>query len=857
LGEFCRADERGVDGTLLKERSIVFNRAFVLTAARILAALIVSLFMQPAIGRSQTPQEPTPPTFKVEVIETTPLPGLDLTLEQIPAPVQVGTSANIEASGALDLSDFLNRRVTGAFVNEMQGNPFQPDLNYRGYTASPLLGTPQGLSVYMDGVRLNQPFGDVVSWDLIPRMAIGSTTLMPGSNPLFGLNTLGGALSIQTKDGRSDPGTSVRAIYGTGVRRAVEFEHGGSRASGLHWYLAGNLFGEDGWREDSPSDVRQFFGKLGWHQSKSDTALSVGYANNSLTGNGLQDQRLLAQDYASVYTIPDQTDNHSTFLNLTTRRSWSPTLTFSGNVYYRHMHTNTFNGDINDDSLDQSVYQPSAAEQQALAAAGYSGFPASGATAANTPFPSWRCIANVLRNDEPAGKCDGLLNRSETTQHNYGVSGQLTWHDWLTPRNVFTLGAGYDGGRSAFQQSTQLGYLNPDRTITGVDGFADGGVTGGNVDGVPYDNRVNVDGHVNTGSVFASDVLPIGNAWYVTLSARYNHTSTNNADRLNPGGGPGSLDGDRQYGRLNPAAGVTFSPSRSVNLYAQYSEGSRAPTSIELGCADPNEPCKLPNALAGDPPLDQVVTRTWEAGARGGHGIVTWNAGVFHAQNSDDILFVSSTQTGFGYFKNFGRTRRQGIELGINAHKGRLGGGVGYTLLDATFQSAETVDGTGNSSNDAGNGLEGTIDVQPGDRMPLISRHMAKAFADVAVTSKLSLDIDLIAASGMYARGNENNLSQVVSPYYLGPGTTPGYGIVNIGGRYQINKWLQLLAQLNNVFDTHYYTAAQLQPTGFTATGTFIARPFPAVNGDFPLQQAAFYAPGAPITYWVGTRVKF
>ena len=89
----------------------------------------------------------------------------------------------------------------------MQGNPFQPDLNYRGYTASPLLGTPQGLSVYMDGVRLNQPFGDVVSWDLIPRQAIASMTLMPGSNPLFGLNTLGGALSIQTKDGRDAPGT--------------------------------------------------------------------------------------------------------------------------------------------------------------------------------------------------------------------------------------------------------------------------------------------------------------------------------------------------------------------------------------------------------------------------------------------------------------------------------------------------------------------------------------------------------------------------------------------------------------------------------------------------------------------------
>ena len=161
-------------------------------------------------GQTPTAQTPsTPPaavTYTVDVIETMPLPAVNLTIEQIPAPVQAAAAADIDASGALDLSDFLNRRFAGVFVNETQGNPFQPDLNYRGYTASPLLGTPQGLSVYLDGVRLNQPFGDVVSWDLIPRVAIGSTTLMPGSNPLFGLNTLGGALAIQTKDGRTSPG---------------------------------------------------------------------------------------------------------------------------------------------------------------------------------------------------------------------------------------------------------------------------------------------------------------------------------------------------------------------------------------------------------------------------------------------------------------------------------------------------------------------------------------------------------------------------------------------------------------------------------------------------------------------------
>ena len=181
-----------------------------------------------AQGAAQSPPG-QPPAFAttVTVIEAAPLPGVDLPIEKVPAPVQTATSDEIERSKALDLSSFLTRRFNAVFANEIQNNPFQPDINYRGYTASPLLGTPQGLSVYMDGVRLNQPFGDVVSWDLIPRLAISTTTVMPGSNPLFGLNTLGGALAIQTKNGATAPGTSVQAIYGSDVRRSIEFEHGG------------------------------------------------------------------------------------------------------------------------------------------------------------------------------------------------------------------------------------------------------------------------------------------------------------------------------------------------------------------------------------------------------------------------------------------------------------------------------------------------------------------------------------------------------------------------------------------------------------------------------------------------------
>jgi outer membrane receptor protein involved in Fe transport len=810
-----------------------------------------------------TPDPDAPITFTETVVVTTPLPGVELPSRRVPAPVQTATDRDIDNSGALDLSDFLNRRINGVHVNEVQNNPFQPDVNYRGYTASPLLGTPQGLSVYMDGVRLNQPFGEVVSWDLVPRIALSSTTLLPGSNPAFGLNTLGGALALQTKDGRSHPGTTVQASYGSDVRRLLEVEHGGQLANRrFHWYAAGTLFAEDGWRDESPTDVGQFFGKVGWDRDRGGLTVSLGHANNSLTGNGLQDFRLLEGDYASIYTKPDTTDNRSTLLNVAVRRQLRSGLSLTANAYYRDIRSDTLNGDINEESLDQAMYQPGAAERAALAAAGYGTIPPAGLDASNTPFPSLRCIGNALLNDEPSEKCNGLINRTRTTQHNGGASGQVTHRRGMRDsENVFVIGGSFDRSSVGFLQSTELGYLNPDRGVTGVGAFGDGGVTGGEADGEPYDTRVDLDGTVTTGSVFVGDTLPLSARAHLSLSGRYNRTIVTNRDAITPGGGPGSLDGDHVFQRFNPAIGLTFDVTPDANLYAGYSEGSRAATSIELGCADPESPCKLPNAMAGDPPLDQVVTRTVEVGLRGTRGGFSWTAGFFHARSADDILFVMSDQTGFGYFRNFGETRRQGIELDARTTVGRLTLGAGYTFLHATFESEETVNGESNGSNDEAEegepGLEGTIDIAPGDRLPFIPRHMFKAFTDLQITDKLDVDVNVIAAGSSFARGNENNRHEPDGTYYLGEGTADGYAIVNLGGRYALTSRLQLIAQINNLFDREYATGAQLGPTGFTDAGTFIARPLPAIDGEFPVRHTTFLAVGAPRRAWVGARLRF
>jgi hypothetical protein len=535
------------------------------------------------------------------------------------------------------------------------------------------------------------------------------------------------------------------------------------------------------------TDIRQIFSKFGRREGRNDISLSVGLANNSMNGNALQERRLLDRDYTSIYTRPDNTHNKSALLNLEARRRLSARAILSGNVYYRNIRTRTLNADINEESLDQSLYQPSSAEQVALAGAGYTGFPASGANSDNTPFPSWRCVANVLLNDEPAEKCNGLINRSRLSQRNFGVSGQFTLYGSMgRSQNQFTAGAAFDRSRIGFGQSTELGYLNPDRSVTGLQAFADG-VSGGVIDGEPFDARVDLGGNVQTWSLYATDATSLG-PWHFTMSGRFNRTSVHNRDGIQPGGGPGSLDGNHAFGRFNPAAGVTYTPVEAINLYFGYSEGSRAATSIELGCADPAQPCKLPNAMAGDPPLQQVVTRTFETGIRSlTASPFLWSFGYFVANNYDDILFVTSTQSGFGYFRNFGRTKREGVEVSLSrTFKKKVIVGGGYTFLNSTYASTETVNGSGNSTSDTGSGLEGVIQIQPGDHIPLSPRHMLKTFLDYTATSRLSFNLNLIAASSSFARGNENNLHEPDGLYYLGSGKSPGYGFVNAGSRFEI-----------------------------------------------------------------------
>ena len=232
-----------------------------------------------------------------------------------------------------------------------------------------------------------------------------------------------------------------------------------------------------------------------------------------------------------------------------------------------------------------------------------------------------------------------------------------------------------------------------------------------------------------------------------------------------------------------------------------FSQGSRAPTSIELGCADPSAPCSLPNSLSSDPPLQQVVTDTWEAGLRGKPEIpvfhnLSWNVGAFRDENHNDILFIAAPEIGTGYFQNFAKTLREGFDADLDGRVGPVTWGLDWTFLSATYQSVETLDGSANNTNSFAlqgyPGLDGTITVHPGNRIPLIPKQTGKAYAIWQATRRLMFEMNEVIASSSYARGNENNAYTADGVYYLGPGVSPGYAITNFRAHYDLDAALAI-----------------------------------------------------------------
>lgn len=730
----------------------------------------------PASSASSTPStSPASITLvPIVVVAAAPLSGIGLPLTKVAANVQTARASQLDAQHRETLTAYFEKNLPSVEVNDQQGNPYQVSVNYRGFTASALLGTPEGLSVFMDGVRINEPFGDVVNWDMIAQQAIDKIELMPGSNPIFGLNTLGGALVIVTKNGKDHRGGELEVSGGSWGRKTVDLEQGGTLGDHLDYYVTGNLANDDGWAQRNASRVRQMFGKLRYTDADTKLALSAGGADNDLLGTQTIPRSFL-DDFRQPYTFPDENRNRAGYLTLSGVHDFSDAVQLSGVAYYRHFVNRNTSSNVNAD----------------------------------------------YGRIQPDGSIDTLQATnvdSTVSTDSFGASLQLTLLGKPAGMdNQFVAGVAADFATSRYASSSQDAFFTATRATMGMG---------------DYVQRVKAHTRDVNLAAYLQDTLSLTQQWALTLSARYDASRKVIADAS---GAQPTLDGSHFFSRLNPALGLTWHPSSWLTAYAAYNEGMRTPTAIELACADPAAPCSLPNDFVADPALAPVISKTYEAGVRGRLGsATTWSAAVYTTTLFDDIEFISAPAAAQGYFRNVGKTRRQGMELSGRTRFGPLGVTASYSHTDASYRSTWMANSPANAGADA----NGNIVVRPGNRIPGIPANAVKLRLDYAATPKWTVGTNLTYRSGVYAQGDENNADA--------NGRIAGYILIDADTTYRISKRLQVFATVSNVLNKRYASFGSLGQNFFTG-------PNHTFDGLAPVNEA-FVGPGAPRGAWMGMR---
>lgn len=734
--------------------------------------------MTPLLAVAQT----AAPT--VEVIGTAPLAGLGVERDWLPYTSLSVQRAALERAQAVNLADHLARQLPGVQINDIQGSPYQGDLTFRGHRASGLLGASQGLSVYFDGVRVNEPFGDVVNWDLLPEFALRQVTVLPAANPAFGLNTLGGAIALRTLDGRTAPGLRAEVGIGQFARRSADASIGGQTDSTGHYYLALSSFAEDGWRDHSPGRIGRVFGKIGRAHGATSWDISLLAGHSRLVGNGLApaftvddgqlEPDLLATRRSAVFTHPDRTRNQVTHVAAQVTHSHSDTRQQQLLAWVRNGRRDTVNGDLAEDE------------------------------------------------DVPADE-NASLNTTATRQRAVGLAWTLSSRDGT---HQWQVGGSAERSRVTYRQLEQEGAFNDTR-----------GVVPGEE---PAELSAEVLGHATHLGLYATDTWHAGAATAVTATLRLNRSAVaNTLTSVDDDSGALESHGEERfvYRSVNPALGLVQRWDADFALFANAARNARVPTVIELGCADPAEPCRLPAGLQSDPYLAQVRSTNLELGARWTPS-ATQRAELtfFRNDNRDDILFSSVSATGqLGTFRNFERTRHRGLDLSWHARFGALEASASYSRLDATYE-ADGVLRIG----------ERNLVVHPGMRIAGLPRHAGRLSADWAWTGTLAIGADLQAVSRRVTLGNEDGRLEDDEEDTVDL-SQPGYVVVNLRARWQPMQGLEVVARLNNAFDRRTSSFGALAETPFDAQGRWTGQS----------RQALFTAPGAPRSAFIGVRWRY
>ncbi len=751
---------------------------------------------------------PSAPEGSVEAgyVKMSPVGGSEIPIEKVPAGVSTVTAGELARASQPTVESALQAHVPGIIMNDAQGSEFNYNIQYRGFEASPVNGFAQGLAVYQNGVRINESFGDIVNFDAIPSNAIGDVTVM-SNNPVFGLNAIGGAISLGMKDGFTYQGGEVDARMGSFGRKQVAIQ-AGQRSGAMAAYIAAEGIHDNGYRDFASSNIRRLYADIGVKDGGNEVHLNFTGARNDFGVTSAAPVELLDISRRLTFTSPQTTRNEIAMLSANGTVVVTPTLKLSGLVYGRRFKQRHVDANLNE----------------------FVDCGAVGGTAGDLCTEDGTAVVDLLGGTIPHQDGLATVDRTRQDAHSFGGSVQAVEKSKLFGLgNQFLVGASYDQGRVKYGAQSELGVIGDKLVIDGL------GITLGDA----FTPRNILTNNKYLGLYF-SNTLDLTSDLAVTVGGRYNFARLTLTDLT---GNFPDISSEHAFQRFNPMAGATYKLFPGLSVYGGYSEANRAPTPAELACADPINPCLIESFLTDDPPLKQVVSRTFEAGLKGestsGSSKLRWNVGFFRTLNQDDIISVASPyEPGRGYFVNAGETLRQGVELGVDYRTERFTAYLGYNFTDATFRDTLEI-ASANNEWAAPCSFDATVTcshVTPGSKLPGVAAHKIKLGAEYAILPEWKFGADWIWASSQFFHGDEGN----VAP------TLGARSRVDLHTSYDLTKNIQIYGLVNNVLNTKYNTF-----------GTFFNRGNLDQSAGIALNDPRSVVPAAPLAAYGGVKVKF
>ncbi|MEQ1718642.1 MAG: TonB-dependent receptor [Hyphomicrobium sp.] len=755
------------------------------------------------------------------LVKMSPVAGSEIPLDKVPGAVGTVSAADVARNGSGQVQNVLAQKVPGIILSDTAGSGFRTDVSYRGFDASPIGGRSQALAIYMNGIRINEAFGDTVNWDAMPAIAISDIAVV-GSNPVFGLNAIGGAISVTMKDGFGFEGGTIDVMGGSFGRRQIAAEAGGNSGN-VSAYAAGEYLEEEGFRDFSAAQIKRMYADLGFKGSAVEMHLSLNAADSLAGVVTAAPVDLLAIDWGRTFTSPQDTEYEVFMPSVRGSVKATDTLTISGLAYFRKFKQNVIDGNLSeaDECSDTG--------------------PNAGSICLASDDGGEELVRDVNGNPVNADIFTGPLGSIERINQDaesYGTTAQAVEKSRLFGRpNQFLVGVSYDHGKVGYTTSSELGSIGDRFVVTGS------GIIVNSPDDLLPRNLTSENDYYG---VYFSDTLDVTDALAITVGGRFNHATIKLNDLT---GNFPELNTTNKYERFNPMAGATYKLMQGLSAYGGYSEANRAPTAAELGCAEPTNPCLIESFLTDDPPLKQVISKSWEAGLRGEHTSwdrqkLSWSLGYFRTLNTDDILNVAATTTGRGYFLNAGDTLRQGIEASIGYQNERLSVFASYALVDATFRddlilpAPNTPGATPCPDTDPADEVNCNF-IQSGDHLPGIPKHRFKAGIEYWLTPQWKVGSDLVSANSQFFFGDESNNNAKLA----------GYTRVDLSTSYDVSDNIQLYGLVKNVFDKRY----GLYGTFFdTAEATEAAEP-----QGLTLTDPRSVTPAQPFAVYGGVKVKF